>query len=82
MGLGDFAGAVDDALLDASVVDDETLVVCAGTAYVARSASEDFVQGGVEGVDERRFGADPRGAGGVTFGVFIAKAGKLLRAAC
>src|SRR5579884_3271986 len=70
--LDDFAGAVDNALLDARVMDDETLIVGAGTTYVAGGASENCSQRAIKGGDEGRFGADPRGAGGVSLRVFVA----------
>src|SRR6266571_2548762 len=75
MRLCDLAWAVDDALFDAGVMHNETLVVSPGTAHVAGWASQHLLYGRGEGPHERGVAAYPGRPGGVALRITIAQAG-------
>src|SRR2546428_14185950 len=80
MRLRDLAGAVDNALLDTSVVDDEALIIAAGTAHIAGRVTQHIPHSSGEHLYEGRGVADPCWLSGVAFAVLVAEAGDTARA--
>src|SRR5258708_36343163 len=80
MRLRDLAGTIDNALLDTSVVDDEALIVAAGTAHIARLVTQHIPHGCGERLYKGCGIADPCRLGGVAFAVLVAEAGDTARA--
>src|SRR5438067_2587595 len=73
MRLCDLARAIDDALFDACIMYDKTLVVGAGATYIAGSMSYDLFYCRSKSLYEGRCLAYPCGAGSVTLNIFVAK---------
>src|SRR5260370_42649113 len=80
MRLRDLAGPIDNALLDTSVVDDEALIVAAGTAHVAGLVTQHIPHCCGERLYKGCGVADPCRLGGVAFAVLVAEAGDTARA--